>query len=110
MNLKIKKIANRKFKDIQSINLFQFRRSLRMLIYILEIKGDFNKIANVVRVFVQKKNRLERTILIAFKSFLSTSKIKLSKKVKNQGESTIEFENLNIAINLDDNANSYELK
>lgn len=54
-----------------------------MLIYTLEIRDNFDRIANVVCVLVQEKNRLEQIILIASKSFLSTNKIELLKEVEN---------------------------
>lgn len=61
-------------------------------------------------MLVQEKNQLERIILIASKSFLSTSKIELLEEVENQNKLAAKFENLDIAINFGNSANSYELK
>jgi len=83
---------------------------LRILIYTLEIRDDSGRTANIVRVLVQEKNRLEQIILTVSESFLFTSKIELSEEVENQDESAAESENSDTAINLDDSANSHELK
>jgi len=110
MDPEIKKVADRKFGDIQSTNLFQFRRSLRMLIYTLEIRGDPGRIADVVRVLVQEKDRLERMIFAASESSLPTSGIGSPEEAKNQGEPAAESEDSDTAMNLGDSVDSHELE
>lgn len=110
INFEIKKITNRKFRVVQSIDLFQFRRRLRILIYKLRIRDNSNRIENVVLVLVQEKNRLKRIKLTTFKSLLFTKIIETLNKDKNYNKSIVELKNSNIAINLDNNATSYKLE
>ena len=110
MDPQIKKVADRKFGDIQSTNLFQFRRGLRTLIREIDIRGDPGRTEDVVRVLLQEKDRLERMKLAASESPLPTSVTETPDEGENHGESAAESEDPDTAMNLGDSADSHELE